>query len=93
MQKRLLTDTLKNLHRKVQSENRGQVSYSLFSTLRPFWGVTPTESDRKTCLCKTHENIRFMASTLFKCGLLSSKNLEEMADASLTQKPVHTANV
>ncbi|XP_058628850.1 uncharacterized protein LOC131538763 isoform X2 [Onychostoma macrolepis] len=83
MQKRLLTDTLKNLHRKFQSENSDQVSYSFFCTLRPFWVVTPTESDRKTCLCKTHENIGFMASTFFKCGLLSSKNLEELADATV----------
>jgi len=59
------------------------VSYSLFCTFRPFWVVTPTESDRTTCLCKTHKNMGFMASTLFKCGLLSSKNLDEMADTTV----------
>lgn len=45
--------------------------------------VQPTDSDRKTCLCKTHENLQFVAGPLFKCGLLSSQRLEELVDASV----------
>ncbi|XP_037836219.1 uncharacterized protein LOC119617787 [Kryptolebias marmoratus] len=82
-QKRLLLDTFKNLYRKFQSENADQVSFSFFCKSRPFWVIRPTESDRKTCLCKIHENIEYMASTLFKCGLLSTKNLEELAGATV----------
>lgn len=36
MQKRLLTDTLKNIHRKLLSENTDQVPYKSFCSLRPF---------------------------------------------------------
>ncbi|KAL7392517.1 hypothetical protein ABVT39_025857 [Epinephelus coioides] len=82
-QKRLLTDTMKNLHQKVLSENEHQVSYSCFCTLRPFWVVVPTEADRKTCQCSTHENLEFMANTLYSQGLTASKNLEEMSDATM----------
>lgn len=81
MQKRLLTDTLKNLHRKVWSEPHGQLSYSTFCRLRPFWVVTPTEADRNTCLCKTHENTQLMANVLHSRGILSTKSIEDMADS------------
>ncbi|CAL8347438.1 unnamed protein product [Gadus morhua 'NCC'] len=45
---------------------------------RPFWVVVPTEADRETCQCKTHENLQFMANTLYSQGLSATKNLEEM---------------
>ncbi len=80
-QKRLLTDTMKNLHQKFLSENEHQVSYSCFCTLRPFWVVVPTEADRETCQCRTYENLQFIAITSYSQGLSPSKNLEEMADA------------
>lgn len=82
-QKRLLTDTMKNLHQTFLSENGHQVSYSCFCTLRPFWVVAPTEADRETCQCRTHENLQFNANTLYSQGLLGSKNLEEMVDATM----------
>lgn len=81
MQKRLLTDTLKNLHRKFLSEQHGQLSYSTFCRLRPFWVITPTEADRNTCLCKTHENTQLMANVLHSRGILSTKSIEDMADS------------
>ncbi|XP_061892415.1 uncharacterized protein LOC133642309 [Entelurus aequoreus] len=83
MQKRLLTDTLKNLHRRFASESSDNVSYCLFCSCRPFLVVTPTDADRATCQCKTHENLQFMADTLYSRGLVDSKNLEEMADRTV----------
>lgn len=83
MQKRLLTDTMKNLHRKFLSEHIGDVSYTTFCRLRPFWVVTPSSSDRDTCLCKRHENLQFMANALQSQGLLSSRNIEEMSEATM----------
>lgn len=80
MQKRLLTDTIKNLFDKFTAESEHQVSYSFFCNQRPFWVVAPTEADRDTCQCKTHENLQFMATSLFNSGLLSSKDVEKMAD-------------
>lgn len=82
-QKRLLTDTIKNLHQKFLSETEHQVSYSCFCTLRPFWVVVPTEADRKTCQCRTHENLQFMANTLYIQGLSATKHLEEMVDTTI----------
>lgn len=54
-QRRVLQDTLKNLHRKYESENHPKVSYATFCRLRPFWVTEPRETDRETCLCKKHE--------------------------------------
>ena len=45
--------------------------------------MAPNESDRETCQCKTHENITFFSKSLFSRGIISSKNLEEIADATL----------
>lgn len=53
MQKRLLTDTMKNLHMRFVSEHIGHISYTSFCRLRPFWVVTPSSSDRDTSLQKT----------------------------------------
>ncbi|KAJ4945672.1 hypothetical protein JOQ06_023353, partial [Pogonophryne albipinna] len=83
MQKRLLSDTLKNLHRKFASENSDNVSYCLFCACRPFWVVAPTDADRATCQCKTHENLQFMADTLYSHGIVVSKNIEEMVDRTV----------
>lgn len=82
-QKRLLTDSLKNLHHKFLSETEHQVSYSCFCTLRPFWVVVPTEADRETCQCRTHENLQFMANALYVQGLSATKHIEEMVDATM----------
>lgn len=83
MQKRLLTDTMKNLHRRFLSEHIGHMSYTSFCRLRPFWVVTPSSSDRDTCLCKKHENLQFMANALQSQGLLSSRNIEEMSEVTM----------
>ncbi|KAI4808526.1 hypothetical protein KUCAC02_000583 [Chaenocephalus aceratus] len=83
MQKRLLSDTLKNLHRKFGSEKSDNVSYCLFCACRPFWVVAPTDADRATCQCKTHENLQFMADTLYSHGIVVSKNIEEMVDRTV----------
>lgn len=83
MPKRLLTNTMRNLHRRFLSNNLGQISYTSFCRLKPFWVVTPSSSDRDTCLCKKHENLQFMANALQNHGLLSSRNIEEMSEATM----------
>ncbi|XP_061564752.1 zinc finger protein 275-like [Cololabis saira] len=90
MQKRLLTNTMKNLHRKFLSEHIGDVSYTTFCRLRPFWVVTPSSSDHDTCLCKRHENLQFMANALQSQGLLSSRNIEEMSEATMCDPKAKT---
>lgn len=82
MQKRLLTDTIDNIYCKFLSESTRQVSYSFFCSQRPFWFVAPTEADRETCQCKTHENLQFISNSLFSCGLVSTKgHIQKMANS------------
>ena len=78
--KRLLTDTLANLYTKFTSENSISLSFTTFWRLKPFWVVKPTLSDRETCLCKTCENIQYMANSLFQKGVLETKRLETLME-------------
>lgn len=78
-QKRLLCDTMKNLHHKYIAENDlYQISYTFFCRLRPFWIVAPTEKDRQTCLCKLCENSRYLAECLKNNNILDTNNLSEL---------------
>jgi len=66
MQKRLLTDTIENLHEKFLSEKpQNAVSYTVFTRLRPFWVRIAQAKDRQTCLCRIHDNIQLKADKLF----------------------------
>lgn len=77
-QKRFLIDTMANAHRKFLAEYpERKVSYSLFCHLHPFWVVTPTLSERETCLCKMHENLDFVTDKLYYLRLLPHRNIEE----------------
>lgn len=84
-QKRFLSDTLKDLHLKFVSEQRS-ISYSLFCSLRPFWVVVPTLSDRDTCMCKMHENLVFIVQKLHQLKVINTTNLDELVK-SITCDP------
>jgi hypothetical protein len=78
-QKRLLLDTMSNLHEKFSSEYpKNNVSYVTFTRHRPFWVRQPTAKDRETCLCKRHENIQLAVDRLHQLGLLSTKRAEDL---------------
>jgi len=82
MQKRILVDTLLNTHLKFLSEHpQYSVSYSMFCSMRPFWVVPPTERDRQTCLCKTHENLQLIIDKLAELRILSSVTVDRLCDA------------
>ncbi len=75
-QKRLLCDTLENLHKKFLDDNPTcHLSYQSFCRIRPFWVVAPTEKDRETCACITHENFRLKIEPLVKKGVFQSRNV------------------
>jgi len=76
-QKRILTDSVKNLHRKFLSEG-GHVSYAKFCKLRPFWTVQPKETDRETCLCYMHENLQNMTHAMRNKGLLPVDDVNDL---------------
>jgi len=58
-----------------------KISYALFCRMRPFWVLLPNLKSRKTCLCKLHENLQFIADKLVKLHLLHSANMERIADS------------
>lgn len=77
-QKRFLVDTMKNLHKKFLAENTHNISYSLFCKLQPFWVVHSILSDHNTCLCKIHENLRFVVEKLHHLRLIGTSDLESL---------------
>lgn len=78
-QKRLLLDTMINLHEKFSSEYpKNNVSYATFTRHRQFWVRQPTAKDRETCACKRHENIQLAVDRLHQLGLLSSKRADDL---------------
>ena len=75
-QRRLLSDTLQNLHAKYLTEFPDiKISYTMFSMLRPFYVLRPSVRDRESCLCKKHENLVFKAEKLYQNGVLKSKDI------------------
>ena len=63
-QKRLMTDTIKNLHRKYIETGYPPISYVTFSRLKPFWVLQPKINMRNTCLCEKHENMDLLTESL-----------------------------
>lgn len=72
-QKRYLTDTLINLHKKF-NETHKEVSYSTFCKYRPFWVVYPKESDRNTCSCVKHVNMDLLVKSLQRNKIIKEAN-------------------
>lgn len=77
-QKRLLQDTMKNLHTKFIKANNIKLSYTLFCRLRPFWVVTPNIHQRETCLCITHANIELTLASLKQANIIDFPNYQSM---------------
>ncbi|KAK6176927.1 hypothetical protein SNE40_015131 [Patella caerulea] len=79
IQKRLLCDTMLNLHHKFVYENpKLKVSYVFFCRQKPFWVVRPTIADRDTCKCRTHENIQLMADRLYSLKMITERDPEKL---------------
>jgi len=74
-QKRLLSDTMRNLYDKFQKETEEKISYASFCKLRPFWVIQPRVQDRETCLCLKHENMQFLLDKLHFLGVISTANI------------------
>ena len=84
MQKRILTDTLFNIHLKFISEHpQYSISYSMFCRLRPFWVLAATERDRQTCLCKTQDNIQLIVDKLTDLRILHNATVERLCDVTV----------
>lgn len=77
-QKRLLTDTIRNVYKLYQSEHNTKISFTTFYRLKPFWVVSPKESERDTCLCKLCENIRLTSKALVSLNVIQSQDKQEL---------------
>ena len=79
-QKRLMSDTLKNLHTRFSDSHdaTSAVSYPQFCKERPFWVVSPTQRDRETCLFLTHENMTQMLDALAHLDAISKNRPSKM---------------
>lgn len=81
-QKRYLTDSLQNLHKKYLEANpQYKISYSAFCKLRPFWVRVPNVNIRETCLCKDHENMELVVVALRKNDLIKEKSVNEILES------------
>lgn len=70
-QKRLLNDTMANLHQKFVAETKFKISYTTFTRLRPFWIIAPHVSKRDTCLCIIHENAELLVNAAHKFSIIN----------------------
>lgn len=78
-QKRYLTDSLQNLHKKYLEANpQCKISYSAFCKLHSFWVRVPNVNIRETCLCKDHENMELVVVALRKNDLIEEKSVNEI---------------
>ena len=77
-QRRYLSDTMQNLCKKFQAEQKSKISLATFCRLRPFWIVPRKISERDTCLCVVHENTQLMFDKLKYLDIISDQNLWEL---------------
>ena len=80
VQRRLLLNSLKDLHQKYRTEFNSTISYTTFLRLKPAWIVQPKLSDRETCACMKHGNIQFVVCKLNRIGVLKERNAEEICN-------------
>ena len=82
-QRRILSDSLLNLHKKFLTEGKDNISYTTFTRLRPFWVLFPTETDRDTCICKICDNMNLMTDGLFRSGISEEKKVEDIMNSKV----------
>lgn len=77
-QKRLMSDTIKNLHRKYIESGYPPISYVTFSRLKPFWVLQPKINMRNTCLCEKHENMNLLIESLKKNHIIKENSTTDV---------------
>ena len=83
LQRRILSNTLKELHCVYNSEvaKEDSMSYRQFLRLRPFHITEPKASDRDTCACIHHENMGLLVEKLKLKGLLKTSSISQLVAA------------
>ena len=80
MQRRVLTNTLLELHTKFSQECTlvHQMSYRQFVRYRPKHITEARPTDRNTCACYQHENMHLLIECLVRKGLITTKSLSHL---------------
>jgi hypothetical protein len=83
IQKRILLDTMKNLHGRFTKTYPGiKLSYSMFCKLKPFYIVAPKMADRETCACIHHTNFQFVVDKLYQINVLDTNSIRKVMEES-----------
>lgn len=77
-QKRLLTDNMRNLHKKFLNCITYKISLSTFCKYRPFWVTWAYLKDRDTCKCVVHANIELIISKLHENKVFIHNNIPSL---------------
>lgn len=76
-QKRYMTSSRKELHKKFMSKYDVKVSYTFFRKHEPFWVLKPN-SHRDTSLCILHENINLKIQVLKIASIINDANSDTL---------------
>ena len=81
-QKRYLSYTLRNLHKKyIAQYPDSKISYIFFCRHRPFWIKELKINDRDTCKCIKHTNMEFLICSLFKSKIIMQHSIDAVIKA------------
>ncbi|KAG5885942.1 hypothetical protein JTB14_018396 [Gonioctena quinquepunctata] len=77
-QKRLLTDNMRNLHKKILNSVTYKISLSTFCRYRPFWVTWANLKERDTCKCVVHANMELIISKLHENKVILHNNIPSL---------------
>ena len=80
-QKRILNDTLQNLHKSFCSTFPStKCSYASFCRWKPFWIIDPKCKQRDTCYCRLHANMQYMMDRLREHKVIKKQSMRELCE-------------
>lgn len=87
-QRRVLLHSLKDLHSEysVLAEKPYKLSYRQFVRYCPFYVTPAKESDRNTCACLDHENVKLLIDRLISKGLLATMSISDLLSSIVCDK-------
>ncbi|KAK0145791.1 hypothetical protein N1851_015288 [Merluccius polli] len=80
LQRRVLLHSLKDIHASYNGTvlRHHRLSYRQFVRYCPFY-ITPTKnSDRNTCACIDHENVKLIVDKLYQRGILQTRSISDL---------------
>ncbi len=79
-QRRVLTKSLRELHSDYLKDPRCKygMSYRQFTRYRPFYITEARATDRNTCACFQHENMRLLIDSMAHRGLIQTQRLSSL---------------